>query len=134
MTEKEALKAVLDGKKVIKRNWGGGIYMCFDFDNGKLKKVDNGREQWLISDDCEDDFVIVDETVLTDEERDYLDTVIAPFRDKVEYIKKIELSETDCYIKIILTGDSATLPCFDINEWFVNMENETHYTLGELGL
>lgn len=134
MTEKEALKAVLDGKKVIKRNWGYGAYMYFDFDNDTLKKVSKGKEYWLISDDCEDDYALVDENLLTDKERDYLSAVIKPFRDKVEYIKKVELSETDCYIKIVLTWDSVTLPCFDINEWFVNMENETHYALGELGL
>lgn len=133
MTEKEALMAVLDGKKVIKNNWGDGVYMYFD--NGKLKKVSKGREYWFISDDYEEDYHIVDETVLTDKERDYLGAVIEPFRDKVGYIqKKVTRAGQRCYIRIGVAYEEFELPCLDSNEWFVNMVNEKEYTLGELGL
>lgn len=131
MTEKEALMAVLDGKKVIKDNWGDGIYMYFR--DGKLKKVNGGSEDWLLSGDTENDYYIVDEIILTDKERDYLGAVIAPFRGRVNYITKVQLSEDACYVHIVLNWESLSLP-FDSNKWFTNMENEKKYTLGELGL
>lgn len=56
-----------------------------------------------------------DETLLTKEEKEYLEGVIKPFKDKVEYIIKFYVDEYDPkeYIYISIKNDFPThLPCF----------------------
>ena len=54
-------------------------------------------------------------TLLDKEEKEYLESVLKPFKDKVTYIRKEKSSNGDYYI-------------------YVNMKPERAYTLKELGL
>ena len=75
---------------------------------------------------------------LTDEERDYLKTVIKPFRDRIGLIYKIETSnwfdggEVLCFK--LSGGYVCYMPELPKDEMFKGMEQDKCYTLVELGL
>lgn len=79
---------------------------------------------------------IVEKEILDDVEKEYLKSVIRPFRNKVKCIKKLEsLHETLEYIEIEILNDSQILfPSFEINTMYKGMEKYKKYTLKELGL
>lgn len=74
--------------------------------------------------------------VLTKEEHEYLASVIAPFRDRVTSIAKIEeKGKNEAYLSILtIDNDFACLPFFDKKEKYLNMEENKSYTLKELNL
>ena len=70
---------------------------------------------------------------LTKEEKDYLSEVIKPFRDKIEYIKRITFDSVDSIQIITEKGVTAVL-FFETDTRYKNMEPDREYTLAELGL
>ena len=70
---------------------------------------------------------------LTKEEKDYLSEVIKPFRDKVEYIKRLTFDTYDSIQIITEKGITAVL-FFETDTRYKNMEPDREYTLEELGL
>ncbi len=76
----------------------------------------------------------VEEPILDEAERKYLSGVIRPFRDRVNYIKKLGGSPTQ-YISISLKDDFPLLfPYFKKNTMYKDMELNKEYTLEDLGL
>ena len=79
--------------------------------------------------------------ILTNKEREYLSSVIKPFRDRILHIYKFELSGYEG-IGIDLKfpkvekneNDAMTLPSFEIGTMYKGMELYKDYTLEELGL
>jgi hypothetical protein len=107
----------------------GGCYKCI-FHGGNC--VDNARD-WLNS-ECK-------ESVLTDEEREYLSAVIKPFRRFVRCIKKLEAVANGMEKISLYSQDSQSWGCTTIlppfkksTGMFQNMELGREYTLEELGL
>ena len=77
------------------------------------------------------------EPILDDVERKYLSRVIRPWRDKVEYIRKINFDDEDEFIVIIYRereSKAMPLPCFKKGTIYRGMELGKKYTLEELGL
>lgn len=74
-------------------------------------------------------------SILTDEEKSYLKTVIEPVKDKVSFIQKTTycLSKRQ-YIYIDLDEDYIALYSFKTNTQFKGMKLDKTYTLEELGL
>ena len=70
---------------------------------------------------------------LTKEEKDYLSEVIKPFRDKIEYIKRLTFDSMDSIQIITEKGITAVL-FFETDTRYKNMEPDREYTLAELGL
>ena len=70
---------------------------------------------------------------LTKEEKDYLSEVIKPFRDKIEYIKRLTFDSVDSIQIITEKGVTAVL-FFETDTRYKNMEPDREYTLQELGL
>ena len=70
---------------------------------------------------------------LTKEEKDYLSEVIKPFRDKIEYIKRLTFDSVDS-IQIITEKDVTAVLFFETDTRYKNMEPDREYTLAELGL
>ena len=70
---------------------------------------------------------------LTKEEKDYLSEVIKPFRDKIEYIKRLTFDTYDSIQVITEKGVTAVL-FFETDTRYKNMEPDREYTLAELGL
>ena len=73
--------------------------------------------------------------ILDEEEKRYLEGVIRPFRDKVEYIEKIGNSlEPEEFITIQLKNEVIDLPYFKPNTMYKGMELSKKYIIEELGL
>ena len=70
---------------------------------------------------------------LTKEEKDYLSEVVKPFRDKIEYIKRLTSDSWDSIQMITDKGVTAVL-FFETDTRYKNMEPDREYTLEELGL
>lgn len=120
-------------------NWVGRTFEVKSRENGELVfKLSETEVQYTIH--ALDDYVYeeVKKDILTDEERDYLKTVIKPFRDRIQRIYK---TETSCWF------DGGEVLCFKLSggylwsfpeqpkdEMFKGMEQDKCYTLVELGL
>lgn len=75
---------------------------------------------------------IVEKEILDEEEKEYLSAVIRPFKDRVDYIEKVEnILE---YIAIDLNNERLSFPFFDKGTMYKGMELNKKYTLKELGL
>lgn len=70
---------------------------------------------------------------LTKEEKNYLSEVVKPFRDKIEYIKRLTSDSWDSIQMITDKGVTAVL-FFETDTRYKNMEPDREYTLQELGL
>ena len=76
----------------------------------------------------------IEQEILDEGEKEYLSSVIKPFRNKVAYIQKCGTSNGDEYIWIELENDDVSLPYFKKNTMYKNMKEMKEYTLEELGL
>ena len=77
---------------------------------------------------------IVEKEILDEKEREYLSSVIRPFRHKVEYIVKFGYPPEE-YISIWLLHDEVIdLPFFKKGTMYKGMEKDKKYTLEELSL
>lgn len=74
--------------------------------------------------------------ILTDEERSYLENLIKPFKNKIDFISKSRSCiDNKEYIRIGIKDDSViVLPDFNKNEYYEGMERDKDYSLEELGL
>lgn len=73
--------------------------------------------------------------ILDDVEKDYLSSVIKPFRNEVECIVKYMFSEEKEFLAICLhNGEEITLPIFIRRTMYKGMKSRKEYTLKELGL
>lgn len=76
--------------------------------------------------------------ILDSTEKKYLAAVITPFRNKVEYITKVDTDIGRQYISIKynngLDFEWINLPDFKLATMYVGMESNKDYTLEELGL
>ena len=141
MTIVEAVKALAEGKKIRRNDWKKGDYITL-IDNKVVS------QSGLSSGVCIEDFSAdwweeYKEPVLDEEEKKYLSAVIKPFRDRVIYIKKIDMylgcNKYDEYILGELSNkddvvDTFALPYFPKGSMYKNMETNKKYTLEELGL
>lgn len=80
--------------------------------------------------------VKIPESILTEQEKLCLSTVIKQYRKKVEYICKLTYYDYDKeYLYISLdSGATTRLPDFDTNTMYKGMELGMRYSLMELGL
>lgn len=77
------------------------------------------------------------EGILTDEEKEYLENVIKPFRDRVSYIQKGKnVFAKKEYIVFSIKDESYMLyfPSFEKNKYYKNLEIGKEYTFKDLGL
>lgn len=86
----------------------------------------------------------IEQPILDEVEKRYLESVLRPFKDRVIYICKVcsNYFENDTiYIRICLDHcedaeykEIFRLPCFHENEMYKGMKLDKHYILNELGL
>lgn len=74
--------------------------------------------------------------LLTKEEKEYLEGVIRPFKEIIDFIKKINsINRSVQFIHIKLcNGEVINLPYFNVNEYYKNLEVNKQYTIKDLGL
>lgn len=140
-----ALKALDEGEKIRKKTWTSIKYIQLDKDR---KLVDDlGQEMSFLctSDDVGADcWEVIERPPLTDQEREYLKTVVKPFRDRVHCIRKENDDENDTeyiFIAVKKLGEGnegiseyINFPYFEKGTMYVNMKVNKNYTLEELGL
>ena len=78
---------------------------------------------------------IYNPSVLNDAEREYLKTVLKPFHDEVEYVKKTENSDKKEYLFILFSSNRVlSSPDFDSGTRYSGMKLDRKYSLDELGI
>ena len=121
-----------DGNYSNKKRWRGDSDLKELKDRintlGKIIKIEEPTYQTVYE---------VKQEILDEAEKRYLRGVIKPFKDKVKYIKKCDFSDTK-NIEIGIKKNSyiwkLSLPPFEKDMMYKNMEDDKQYTLEELGL
>ena len=74
--------------------------------------------------------------LLTKKEKEYLEGVIRPFKDEIEYITKVmgQITLKEFIYIQLATGETIDLPYFERNKYYKKLELCKHYTLEDLGL
>lgn len=124
-----------------------GCVNCSWFPDEYTCGGDGGDTCWINNKDSySDKFLnqeIEIENILDKQEKEYLRNVIKPFRDKVEYIAKLNETNGYDYISIGVSfrvgisnfnTEHIWLPYFERGTMYKNMEVGRKYTLEELGL
>lgn len=95
----------------------------------KVKYNDSTRINWFTVHDLE----LIKE-ILDEKEKEYLNNIIRPFRDKVIFIKKDSVRFGE-FISIAIKNDvNIDLPNFETGTMYKELESHKKYTLSELGL
>lgn len=97
-----------------------------DFVHGKVVKIERPTRYETIYE--------APKQILDKEEKEYLEAVIRPFRDRMIYISKEEYADEE-YVSIVYGGGwTVDLPNFSRGTMYKGMELNKEYTLDELGL
>lgn len=82
------------------------------------------------------EIVVKNDDILTPQEKNYLEAVIQPFRDRINYIKKVHGLNNSKWLYISFYGDDGfDLPYFDsLDIEYKDMVRDKKYTLKELEL
>lgn len=73
------------------------------------------------------------EEILDEQEKEYLNAVIKPFRKRVKYVEKKVFRDQE-YIMIELDDECFGFPYFERGSMYKGMEVDKEYSLEELGL
>lgn len=84
----------------------------------------------------------IEKPILNDSEKDYLENVLRPFKDRVVYVEKIKPGDPNyeyigfkiIYEDHICPNNWCYLPYFKEGTMYKNMELDKYYSLDELGL
>lgn len=82
----------------------------------------------------------IEKPILSDSEKDYLENVLRPFKNRIMYVKKVASLGYECiryrvHLPIKKYGDMTyELPYFDKGTMYKGMKTEEQYSLEELGL
>lgn len=76
----------------------------------------------------------IEQPVLIEKEKKYLDGVLRPFKDRVECVIKTEWYEKEWILILIIGESSIKFPYFEKDTMYKGMETYKKYTLEELGL
>ena len=144
MTFLEALEEAKKGKKVRHNLWCSEIYLAIE--NGNIK-ICNTPATCLIKDNyTSNSWEIYKEKILTDEEKEYLNNVIKPFKNKVISIvkKKSRLLSNKslsfiqinikCFNDVSIWYETISLPTFVKGSMYKNMKADYEYTVEDLDL
>lgn len=75
----------------------------------------------------------IEKPILDKKEKEYLENLLRPFKDKDIYVEKRESSNKQ-YVYICIDGESVYLPYFEKDTMYKGMEVKKKYTLKELWL
>lgn len=107
------------GKTIHQQSYPYGVFLC---------EVMEYMLSWL-----EEEYV---PDILTDKEKDYLSSVIKPFREEVKSIKKIDIEKDEQQLQLQIPNALVIMdfPLFKKGAMYRGMEEGREYTLEELGL
>lgn len=137
----DAMKKLETGNKVRNAHWKDGLYLYKE--NNKICFSDAFIVKCLDNPDLTyGTWELYKEPILNEEEKEYLNNVIKPFKNKVSYIAKSKLlvgSPKDVFIQICVKSyismhEYISLPSFSIDSMYNNMQVGYKYSLKELDL
>ena len=76
----------------------------------------------------------IEQLILDDIEKRYLDGVLRPFKDRVMWVKKVDADEEQFISICIKDGQRIYFPYFNKGTMYKGMKLNKKYTLEELGL
>lgn len=125
------------GDIVTYKGYAGKEKMIIDgLENIKIKDFeDDGDKVLKVKRPTKYETVYKSNEILDEEEKEYLNAVIKPFRSNVRYIRKCEsgwLNEE--FIIIVLKKEAISLPCFKKGTMYKRMITYKEYTIEELNL
>lgn len=143
MKIEETLKALRKGKKICQR--GECYYLYLDTYKKELVGARKEHIEPIAKDNiivldgkqiCDDDsgYDIYDGCLLDEEEHEYLDAIVYPFREDIISITKLHAGTNLVRIKIRSKNDMDTYTHVLSEEWFGTMKEGREYTLEELEL
>lgn len=126
----------------MKDNCGHAKYVdCTDCPFFFSNCIVDEKKSWVNNKDLYSDkfldieIEVADEPLLTPKEKEYLEGVIRPFKDIVEYIAKSNMDNNLEYLCINIKDDyHLCFPNFLKNKYYKGLEIEKKYTLKVLGL
>ena len=127
----------------MKDNCGHDKYVdCTDCPFFFSNCIVDEKKSWLANKDLYSDkfldieIEVDDESLLTKEEKEYLEAVIRPFKDKIEYITKVmgQITLKEFIYIQLATDETIDLPYFERNKYYKKLELCKHYTLKDLEL
>ena len=137
MTNKEALQALLDGKKIRQINWRKNIYIYFDLEKDRLSYNDGSFVYLPFTTDTEYEEY---KELLTDKEREYLKSLASVYSEefKERLVIKI-LGNSELRVGYVgkcsgAVNDVVSIQLFPLTCTFSGLENLKYYSLEELGL
>lgn len=145
----EALQALKEGKKIANKEWKEDNYYRLKkhhLVNKAGKEVTYSLRFGTQGDITKDEWKIYVPPILDDVEKQYLSSIIAPFRDEVLYItlktdttnfqyRRLEIEVLECREpNCEISEHTIKLPAFPKGNMYKNMNEEQDYSLKELGL
>lgn len=106
-----------------------GLFVKFDDEkswhvSARLESLLTGKYQ----------IVKIPKQILDEQEKEYLSSVIKPFRDRIIYIEKRDEDNQNEYIVISFYSEKIAFPLFEKGTMYKGMETDKKYMLEELGL
>ena len=119
-----------------------GMSLKYRVANVGLQYYSETEEGWVTSNKLlpillqgEISIIKVKQPILDDIEKKYLGNIIKPFRNRIDYITKVSLSNGEEYIFIKMKNyEKISLPFFTAGTMYKGMESDKEYTLDELEL
>ena len=136
MTFEKALELLKQGKKVRKCSWGKYYYIVFDEDS-LLRQKQHGCDYYnkyyiLNKNDIDAVWEEYQESLLTDEEKEYLKLIIKFHPEKITSISVY--FRKDYNLVYFKYKDDSNDCVVTAKDYFKNLEDDKDYTLEELGL
>ena len=137
----EAFKLLNEGKKVRRKDWELNKYICLNKDKNIVN--DSGHEV-LFTIDFDDikneHWEEYNEDILNEEEKPYLESILKPYKDRVDFVVKEVIG--DYYERIIICvsvknksyKNYIAFPYFNKGTMYKGMEIDKKYTVNELRL
>lgn len=140
MNQIEALQALVEGKRIRRKVWYKDCFLEFN-DKGELVNEDGFYDEQdslefsidLKRNLTDDDWELYT-NILTEAEKEYLKYVLKPFKNEIEYIKKLDNKICRESIFVKMEHNCMCFPDFVNETYYKGMEANKKYTLEELGL
>ena len=142
MNQIEGFQTLVEGGRIRNKRWEKGCFREFD-DKGQLHYYDNKGKKIMYEMgfeykcDLTEDWWELYGDKLNFEEKEYLEKVLKPFKDNIEYVTKSRNGVNFEKLKVRMIGetdDYMYFPSFENGAMYKDMGINEEYTLEELGL
>lgn len=137
----EALNLLNEGKKIRRKDWELSKYICLNKDKNIVNDLGKEVLFTIDFDDIKNEhWEEYNEDILNEKEKPYLESILKPYKDRVDFIMKEVIG--DYYERIIICvsvknksfKNYIAFPYFNKGTMYKGMEIDKKYTVNELGL